>query len=461
MHIGEHKRECLIILAEDNSNQAEFDEYRCIEPRTFTDKKRRETPCYILHRSERRIEVEANYYVGIDWVVPFKKFIHVSPKINTQWINCFQHITDDTDVGESRLNTEDGTTEIPNSLREVNYLQMLLEAGSNEIVAAYMDKLVFIDWEKPRIEIEQKDDKLTPFLVVQFLNLLKKIVRKGLKQSYYKVQSSLRGKVKGKILISHNVKRNVYRYRPTETICEYQEFGTDCEENRFLKKVLRFTADYISNNKGLFMGSDISLQHIVRYCSPAFEKISDETNIDNLKQIKINAFFKEYQHAIQIGKHILKRLAYNISAIAEKKVLTPPFWIDMPRLFELYVYQRLLHAFPNHVYYHFSTYGNELDFLITAVGYEMVIDAKYKLHYSKSHIHNDIRQISGYARLKKVYSELKIDNDQIIDCLIIYPNLHPETSQRISLDSIKTEANCIKAYRNVYKLGINLPTLVT
>lgn len=61
-----------------------------------------------------------------------------------------------------------------------------------------------------------------------------------------------------------------------------------------------------------------------------------------------------------------------------------------------------------------------------------------------------MRQVAGYARLKKVYSYFsgKVDDSHMIDCLIIYPTLIKETEFKISE---------IKAYQNIYKMGIYLP----
>ena len=36
--------------------------------------------------------------------------------------------------------------------------------------------------------------------------------------------------------------------------------------------------------------------------------------------------------------------------------------------------------------------------------------------------HENIRQVSGYARLRNVYKELEIEQGNIIDCLIIHPD---------------------------------------
>lgn len=72
--------------------------------------------------------------------------------------------------------------------------------------------------------------------MVQFLNVLKSIVRKGLKKSYYKVQENLTNKVRGKVLVGTHIKQNIFKNRLTQNYCEYQVFGEDNPENKFLKK---------------------------------------------------------------------------------------------------------------------------------------------------------------------------------------------------------------------------------
>ena len=106
----------------------------------------------------------------------------------------------------------------------------------------------------------------------------------------------------------------------------------------------------------------------------------------------------------------------------------------------------------------------------------MVIDAKYKMKYQKSHIHADMRQVSGYARLNKVIKEIKSKNDSwnedhVIPCLIVYPHLSknkiPEGSElplnKFTLEHIRSqfemEYSRISAYHKMFKLGIELPVI--
>lgn len=436
--------------------------YYLLNPRTFKDKKGNNIGYFEINHSNCRTktEIKANYHIGVDWLISDsenKEYIYIAPKINTTVTTLFNS---ETEIIKKAIPDIDILSfDKKKDFKELNYLKMYLDAVTNPEVLRYTKNLLFVDWNAPEISIKQKEDLLTPFLVVQFLNLLKQIVRKGLKKSYYKVQSNLQGRIKGKILITQNIKTNVFKNRLSNTVCEYQEFGVDSKENRFLKKVLLFVSNYIANNQIVFKGNELALIQIIAYCKPAFENVSSE-NIDfDLKHLKINVLFKEYKETIKIGHYILKRLAYNISSTALEKVTTPPFWIDMSRLFELYTYHQLLKVFaPEDIKYHFSTYGNELDFLLTKEGSKMVIDAKYKLHYDKGHIHEDIRQISGYARLNRVYQELNIIDDKLIPCLIIYPDLNA-AGELPKSDSLLNDTNEIGAYKKVHKIGISLPLI--
>jgi 5-methylcytosine-specific restriction enzyme subunit McrC len=89
----------------------------------------------------------------------------------------------------------------------------------------------------------------------------------------------------------------------------------------------------------------------------------------------------------------------------------------------------------------------------------MVVDAKYKPQYQDGNISTeDIRQISGYARLKKVYEFLEIEKDRVNDCLVIYSN---QGANRKDFKNSNFEFEEDKNYVNFYKIGIELPNQST
>ena len=228
-------------------------------------------PFEISHINEEEICLQAGYYIGVLWLVKHQKYVYIAPKMN-----------------KKRM-IEGGSTE--EEWAEIDYLKMLLEivvSSPNDI-----KDLIKIYWKEPQITIEQQKDFLTPFLVIQFLQLLKRIVRKGLKKSYYKEEENLCSRIKGKIQIGKHLKQNIFKNKRTSHVCQYQVFGVDSIENRFLKKVLQFVISFKNTHFTLFAGNEAAIDELITYCTPYFELISEEFNVENLKNITINPFFKE------------------------------------------------------------------------------------------------------------------------------------------------------------------------
>ena len=442
-----------------------------ISVRTFKKERGKEYLCFRKHQiADDIINVSSDYYVGVDWLTKDKsRYIQVEPKLNNKVVESFEKVydTDNENISEEEIEQWDKKTEteIKTSDKEyeVNVIGMLMQIMSHSEVSKHTDDLLLIDWDDKEIEVTQKQDLLTPFLVVKFLNLLRDIVRKGLKKSYYKEQKNLRNRIKGKILVGQQIKQNIFKNRLTNTVCEYQVFGEDFLENRFLNKVFVFCTNYVENNH-IYFKENNDISWIINYIRPSLEHIGSEISIQEIKNYRHNPFFKEYKEAINIGQQILKRFSYNMTKTTEEKISTPPFWIDMPKMFELYVYAQLLKDNPDlnvgNFNYQFSTNGNALDFLICSNGKKIVVDAKYKLKYNYSKIHEDIRQVAGYARLNKVRNQLPKLSDEV-PCLIIYPKPIDSNDYKnnFKLENIINTYDRIDAYHNVFKLGISLPLI--
>lgn len=381
-------------------------------------------PCFTVKKAaepENTYNLKTGYFIGVDWLDSYRTALYVAPKLNSE-------------------------------NKEVDFVKMLFSSLRHTDVAKEIDELFEVKWDQPSIEIEQKQDLLTPFLVVEFLSLLKIIVRKGLKKSYYKVEKNLHSKVKGKILVGKTIKQNLLQNKNLHTYCTYDEFGLNNKENRLLKKALFFVKRYLPNFTQLT--DNIEIQNTFNYINPAFHNVSDEIELSEIKQTKKNAFYKEYEPAIRLAKLILKRFGYNISNTVKDKIQTPPFWIDMSKLFELYALGLLKDRFHNQVKFQYKYYGNELDYLLKSDNYRMVIDAKYKLKYINGKHDEDIRQVSGYARLRNVYKELEIEQGNIIDCLIIHPD---QDNGLEDLKEVDLKEKEIPQYFDVYKVGLKLP----
>ncbi len=416
---------------------------RYLFPKKHRDEQVTDDAChpFIIQNSAanpQTYNIRTSYFIGVDWICTnHTQAIFVAPKLNT----------------EGKINSEEDSE--PNKIKETNFLQMLVDAMKHPEVSQHTKELFEIKFDQPLITIDQKQDLLTPFIVVQYLSTLRQIVKKGLKKSYYKVERNLNSRVKGKIMVSATIKRNLVKNRILSTVCTYQEFGVNGLENRLLKKVLMFIRRIPRFN---IERLDTFISESYNYIAPAFEGISDELDLREIQHYKKNPFYKEYADAIRLGKLILKKFGYNISNSTRERVQTPPFWIDMSKLFELYVYGKLLDVYNTGLKYQFkASYGNP-DFVLTGNEGPMVIDAKYRLAYSSNRYEiDDIRQISAYARDTKVIDACRPsdqDRKQIISCLIIYPD-----QSEGQCDFLSTVLKNISQFEEFYTFGLKLPTV--
>jgi 5-methylcytosine-specific restriction enzyme subunit McrC len=379
--------------------------------------------CFEVHANQT---INNSYFVGTDWLNS-SVAVYVQPKLNRE--------------GNS----------------QVNYLQMLFEALKHPDVFDHTSDLFEIKWDKAEINLCQQQDLLTPLVAVQFLQLVKKIVQKGLKKSYYKIEQNLNGRIKGKVIVSKNIKHNLSKSKNLNSFCSFEEFGVNGIENRIIKKALIFIRNYISSHKNL--DPNHSLSETFNYIMPAFEQVEDTAVLIDCQNIKTNPFYKEYKSAIENAIHILKRFGHNINNTTSTIKKSPPFWIDMSKLFELYVLGLLKNRYKNYdaIEYHLSTRGNELDFILNSEGHQMVLDAKYKMKYQNDQVnHEDIRQISGYARLQKVYEKFNKQSHELIECMILYPEGELKKGEKYTIELTKSP---IKGYVGVYKSGVKLPIL--
>lgn len=381
--------------------------------------------CIDFKTSNEVKTLHTSYYIGVDWVYN-DTAIYVEPKLN-------KHVNTETD-----------------------YLKILFDCLKHPEILPHTKDLFEIKFDKPLIEIDKSQDHLTPLLVIYFLRLVESIVRKGLKKSYYKVEQNLNAKIKGKVLIGKTLKDNVFKNKPLMTFCSYDEFGFDNTENRILKKTLIFIQQYVSSLESF--RNDKNIISSINYALPAFKGVSEDVNLHEAQQTKINLFYKEYQEAIRIAKLILKRFGYNISNTKlGDKISIPPFWIDMAKLFEFYVLGLLKDKYKSNVIFQFNANYGQPDYIL--VNERIIIDAKYKPIYQTSYYDpENIRQVSGYARDSKIYSLLNLDHNTVIDCLIIYPekeHLPNNVVEQIDL----ADKLPIDKFVRFFKLPVRLPKI--
>lgn len=388
--------------------------------------------CLRVIRKDDKVFATGSYYVGIDWIEEGKLAVQVSPKMN------------------------DGF--------EIDYVRMLNEALCEPDNYDHLKDLISIRFDKPSIQVSQKQDLLSIFLISEYLNILQHIVRKGLKKSFYIVEENLSNKLKGRILIGQNIHKNLTRGRITNNVCRYQVYDIDSPENRILKKALNFCKKQLEVYKHAF--DTTTLEQKVRYVKPYFDQVADEVSVKTMKTFKGNPIYKDYYTAVEFALLLLKRYSYDISIAGKNVVSTPPFWIDMSKLFELYIYRHLKQIFTGkkEIQYHLKAHYQELDYLLKPTMWPepYVIDAKYKPRYKHSDniTLDDAREVGGYARLSSIYKKLGLDESTSlpIKCLIVYPDQDQE--ERFTFTKFEEpEFDKVSGYVRFYKVGIRLPVI--
>ena len=363
---------------------------------------------------------QAGYYVGLQWIKEPELALMVSPKI-----------------------------------KDIDYLSMLMTCVKNPATSMHVKGIYEIDFKNTPIKHAACNFELTPFIIIHFLGVVRKIIKKGLRRDYSFVEENLHSKIKGKLLLQQQIKHNEINGRRERQYCRYQEYTVDCMENRIIKKALDFSSRYLTQHCAHMH----ALLDMYRSVQSAFAGVSDIQRHE-IRHHTPNPFYTEYAEAIRIATIILKQFDFSMQkAAADKKEHYPPFSINMALLFELFAYSKLHDKHKNDVIYHARGIYGETDFLCTS--HQAILDTKYKKTYAKEEYDiGDIRQLSGYARDKSILEQIGISTNgdntvPVVDCIIIYPNKEGGDDIPDNFASLKKDA--IAKFHNFYKYGIRLP----
>jgi len=371
--------------------------------------------------------IRPHYYIGYRWFdEKEEQYIKVSPKSNAG--------------------------------KQADYLKMFLECLKDPIVSNHLDETYKIFFDEKWITIDEKQDEITPFLILHFLKIVSFISKKGLKKGYIKVQENLTSKIKGRILIGETIKQNHFKNRLDKTVCEHQIFTTDCIENQILKTAL------LQCSKNLHGIGDDDISKLLKYNLKSFELVSQKEIFDSdFAKIKHSAFYKEYKEALRLAQMIFKRFGFALNSSrqnASRKI--PPFYINMSELFERYteVYLRKIYKdklVPGYGRENGKSYkwGLRPDFIVKDK--RLIIDAKYKYWFdnnNNNYFKDDFQQLSLYGRVKEIREIIGLKHsNKIAKILFIYP----KTDGEKCIDKNNFKDIKVEGFKNIYKIGISIP----
>lgn len=365
----------------------------------------------------------ASYYIGAAWLVSDELAVLVTPK-----------------------------------MPDVDFVQMFLAAleVDTQKESNYFAQCYGIQFDEPQIETHEELNQLTPLLVLHFISLLERLLKHGLKKDYLLHEENLKAKVKGRILFGKHLKANVFQQRSDRMYCQYQDYTDDIPENRLLKKALLFSERILDRCDSLKRQSQYpDLQLRLNRLKASFSHISDDIEPYQVQKLSSNKLFKGYKEAIRVAKMILRRFDYSIREASSEQHSTPPFWIDMARLYEMWVLHRLQKLGINPIMFQEAGfYGRQVaDFVIREEN--LILDAKYKPKYVEDWVDiDDIRELSGNARDDRLLPNLPEDYSP--RCIILYPGNTDELKPESDI-LFEQQGQKIPHYRNFYKISVPLP----
>lgn len=377
----------------------------------------------------------ASYYIGADWIREGELVAIVLPKIDN-----------------------------------LDFTEMFMDAlqVDTQAEAHYFSKCFDIDFDKPQIEAPKELNQLSVLLLVQYIVLLEQLVERGVRKDYVTIEENLKSKIKGHLMVANHLNKNVIPRREDRAYCRYQVYTEDISVNRLLKKALLFAQQMLLSIPSL-ASTRGRLQPRLNALLMRFEQVSDNVSMSEVRCLTANKLYRHYVDAVKAAKDILRRYDYSLSEVAETSHMTPPFWIDMARLFELYTYKMLYAAYSRNIEFQVPGHeGTQADFI--HVNDRLIMDTKYKPHYEYSYkgIIDDVREISGYARDTKILRHFGAGMDtstEELRCLIIYPVTEVEKATSLDEDSFPDNlwnfATPIDWFRNFRRISILLPLLPT
>ena len=358
------------------------------------------------------------------------------------------------------------------SMKNLDYVKMLMTClqGGMATESECFSHVYGIDIDGERIETDLATTVLDPLLLCHFLCLVEKIVKRGLKRGYVLHNENLK-KCRGRIDVFKNERRNVLLGRSDRVYCSFSNYEVNIPENKVIKRAL-LTSKYIYSQ--LSLSNKRSLLPVLNRCLAAFDSVDDDIQPNEIRAFKANKLFFEYAEAVDLAKIILRRSGLSSIEISNNKNLVPPFWVDMPMLFEYYLLFHLREQFGDCVKYQdewetgIGKFSWRPDYLFIDDDNPMIFDAKY-IPFLDQEDRNEklsafVRQLSGYARIPEIRERMGLEPDRefSVPCVLIYASNSKDAIKDFSFIELTEEGLADYAIPDLYKfylIPVNLPRI--
>lgn len=362
-------------------------------------------------------------------------------------------------------------------IENIDAVTMFTEVAANGYFQD-MDELLAFKPEEPLIEGEPIED-LSLLQVAYYLKELALFCQRQLRIDFVPFTENLQGRVKGRVLVMENLRRNIVHARPDRMLCRFETMTMDTPANRILKWALALSMKFLAQ-----CGAGKSLQTLwdsAHSSSAALSQVTEvKVSTSDFLGIHYGGFMQRYKGIHRLAKMIIRRLRVDAEGRIEEGGKTVPFWIDMNKLFEDYVGVLLQragrHDFKAQKSKSFGGKSSGLELkvrpdYITDEG-DIVVDAKYKSILEKDGQAPEIKPGESANLTENRFGFKAEPSNADIYQIIAYSTLFAGTaplSRRAFLampveekgedgDLIKTWKNALDGQNEVPSFRISLPS---
>ena len=347
----------------------------------------------------------------------------------------------------------------------MDYIAMYMECMAHPTISDRTAKCFHVWSDEELIDSGWHDFSI--LIVIAYLRELNKFCQQHMRRHFTREQQNFIGKVKGKILVGENLRRNIIHARPDRVYCEYQSVSDDILENQILRTALERASRFFNEYHGNKGALDI-LSQWIRTSRAALNGVSTKkVKPSDFAAARKHGTFAFYKHPLALAKLVLQQFGPNPQA-KNSQTKTPPFALASAKLFECYVEIKLREKFSNVApgkdtgSYDESGFNITIrpDFCIENKDGQKphIIDAKYKdidfmdLEISDSNkkrklSRNDIYQVVAYSQHEKLRREMKCNDDDSIELGLAYPYVGESEEPVISQKPIRAFMSPLTVYR--------------
>ena len=356
-------------------------------------------------------------------------FIRPSHFVGTRWLDSTTALIVDSKFSENNVDT------------------VLMFSEVLELEGNISEGLFECYPEEKTIPGQPLQENISLLQIAVFLKELAQFCQRDLRMGFIPIQENLTGKVKGRVLVSEQIRRNLTRGRIDRTVCAFTIISMDTLPNQILRWALHLCLRYLARvgdavprvlwNWGRISESALSGVRLI------------PVHTTDFRGLIYAGFMRRYRHPHALARMIIARLHIDPGGEVMEKG-TVPFYLNMNQLFERYVGVKLRTYFKNidpqkslstpKGENQFPTIGFRPDYVCRTPNEVWIIDAKYKRYFSESGNQNseisnqsDDQLYSKFEIECKLFSSINLINADIYQALAyatMWPNQTNENNKR-------------------------------